>query len=398
MSADRAPWVLVAGGFHLRGAMDRSNAELARYLAERGHPVELVGHDVDAELAAIPGIRVHRVPCPLGSLYLGESRLRRTGRAVAEAAVARDPRTRVVVNGGNCDWPGINWAHSVHHAWPCVHDGAPWWFAAKSRLAKRSAMRTERESFSRARLILANSERTRRDLAQHFGLDPQRIHTVYLGSDPARGEATAEDRAAGRRWLGVGADVPVVAFVGALSYDSNKGFDTLWEAWRRLSQRPDWDGVLIAAGGGSGVESWRDRTAGAGLEGRIRLLGFSDRVPDLLAASDLLVSPVRYEAYGMNVHEAICRGRPAMVSRQAGVAERYPAELGEMLIPDPEDVDALVERLGRWGAERELWAQRFAPLAAELRAHTWTDMAERIVALAGSMDRSPLEAAPASAV
>ena len=37
--------------------------------------------------------------------------------------------------------------------------------------------------------------------------------------------------------------------------------------------------------------------------------------------------PARYEAYGLAVHEALCRGLPALVSASAGVAERYPADL-----------------------------------------------------------------------
>ncbi len=41
-----------------------------------------------------------------------------------------------------------------------------------------------------------------------------------------------------------------------------------------------------------------------------------------------LVSPTRYEAYGLNVHESssVADWRP-LVSRSAGVAERYPADL-----------------------------------------------------------------------
>ena len=31
---------------------------------------------------------------------------------------ADDPLARVVVNGGNCAWPDINWVHAVHAAWP----------------------------------------------------------------------------------------------------------------------------------------------------------------------------------------------------------------------------------------------------------------------------------------
>jgi glycogen synthase len=102
----------------------------------------------------------------------------------------------------------------------------------------------------------------------------------------------------------------------------------------------------------------------------------------VLAASDLLVSPVRYEAYGLNVHEAVCRGVPALVSRRAGVAERYPAALSEMLLPDPEDASDIAARLLRWRRSMHGWKKEFGTFAAELSRRSWADVAEEIVALA----------------
>src|SRR4029078_13689650 len=116
---------------------------------------------------------------------------------------------------------------------------------------------------------------------------------------------------------------PLIVFVGALGLDNNKGFDTLWSAWKILSNSSDWDATLVVAGAGKGLGRWKARTMDGGLSDGVKLLGFIEQVGEWLAAADLLVSPVRYEAYGLNVQEAICRGVPAMVSATAGVAERY---------------------------------------------------------------------------
>ena len=59
--------------------------------------------------------------------------------------VGRDPLARVVVNGGNCAWPDINWVHAVHAAWPVHDDGAPWWSRYRNRRLKDLARRRERE-------------------------------------------------------------------------------------------------------------------------------------------------------------------------------------------------------------------------------------------------------------
>src|SRR5439155_20974412 len=115
---------------------------------------------------------------------------------------------------------------------------------------------------------------------------------------------------------------------------------------------------------------------------RVRFLGFTDRVPQLLAAADLLVRPVRYESYGLNVQEALCRGVPAIVSQGAGVAERYPSELQDLLLPNPEDVDDLARRMLMWRSGLNYWRERVSRFSAELRAYSWQDMAARFYSLA----------------
>jgi glycosyltransferase involved in cell wall biosynthesis len=385
-----APWVIVAAGLHHRGGMEKANLALAEHLLERGTPVHLVTYAVDEEFARRPGVRVRRVPLPAGSFHLGEYLLDRAGRQVARSVTARWPGARVVVNGGNCGWPDINWVHAVHRAWPCADEGAPAWFRAKNRLMKRSAVRREALALRGAWLVVANSGLTRGQLLEHHGLDPERVRTVYLGTDPGWAEPDPAERAAARERLGVAPGRPLVVFVGALGHDNNKGLDTLWDAWRSLCAAPGWDAELAVAGGGRGVPGWRARVAAEGLEGRVRILGFTDRVRDLLGAADLLVSPSRYEAYGLNVHEAVCRGVPALVSGRAGVAERYPPELREMVLPDPEDSADLAARLRRWAAAREDWKARFRPLGERMRGRGWPDMAAEIVGLAdSSLDRNP---------
>lgn len=375
------PWVLVAGGFHQRGAMDKANAALAKYLVECAAPVHLVAYDVDPDLALLAPVTVHLARRPAGSDLLGEFGLDRAGRSVAAKLRRASDGVRVVVNGGNCNWPDINWVHCVHRAWRPTDRNAPLWFKAKNRIAKALARRREARSLRSASVILANSECTRRDLLDHLSLDNRRVHTVYLGTDPDWAPAGAEERARARAWLGRNDGRPLVAFVGAPGHDSTKGFDTLWSAWQRLCARPDWDADLVVAGGGLGAAGWQKRIARSPIAARTVFLGFTERIKDVLAAADLLVSPVRYEAYGLNVHEAICRGVPALVSAHAGVAERYPSQLRDLLIPNPEDADDLAMRLVKWRPSLIASKERVRPFASELRRRTWRQMAEQIVSI-----------------
>jgi glycosyltransferase involved in cell wall biosynthesis len=178
------------------------------------------------------------------------------------------------------------------------------------------------------------------------------------------------------------AERPLVFFIGAIGYDNNKGLDTLLSAWSRLCFHAAWDADLVVIGDGRALPRWRSFAAKSDFAGRVRFLGFSDRIPDLLAAADLLVSAVRYESYGLNVHEALCRGVPAIVSAGAGVAERYPSYLRDLLLPDPEDIEDLVTRMLTWRSNVPYWQERVGDFSKELRTYSWRDMAERIYELA----------------
>jgi glycosyltransferase involved in cell wall biosynthesis len=388
-------WVLVAGGFHRKGGMDAANAALATHLADRGSKVHLVCHLADEDLRNHKMIEVHRVPRPAGSFFLGQWLINSTGRRVARAVLAHDAAARVVVNGGNCNWPDINWVHYVHRAWREIDTGGSSLTRAKLRLDKSVALVRERRALVRARVVVANSNRTRRDLINLLGIPAERVHTVYLGSEPHWKMQTPERRWSARQWLNKPADRPLVAFVGSLGFDSRKGFDTLWEAWQKLCGRPEWDVDLVVAGGGRALPAWRARVAEAGLENRVSMIGHTDRVHDVLGASDLLVSPVRYEPYGLNVQEALCCGVPAMVSASAGVAERYTADFRDLLIQRPTDVGGLVAAMLGWRSSMNLWKQRVAPLARQLRTRTWEAMSREIVEIVEDV-RSVVELAASS--
>ena len=100
--------------------------------------------------------------------------------------------------------------------------------------------------------------------------------------------------------------------------------------------------------------------------------------PNCSPRVDALVHPARYEAYGLSVREALCRGIPAIVSKSSGVAEEYPGSLDDLLLANPDDEAELEERLRVWRRRREALAEAVAPVGATLRARTWDHMAADI--------------------
>src|ERR1700722_2587711 len=178
-----SPWVLVAGGFHRKGGMDKANLALAEYLVGQGTPVHLVCFTIDADLAQHPLVTVHIVSRPANSYFLGRPLLDFTGRKIARRVLGRWPGAQVLVNGDNCLWPAINWVHYVHAAWDEGPPEGPLWFPAKQRLNRWLVRRHERSAARVGRLFITNSDRPSRDLIDRLNIDARRVHTIYLGAE-----------------------------------------------------------------------------------------------------------------------------------------------------------------------------------------------------------------------
>ncbi len=372
------PYLIVTGDFVKTGGMDRANYALARYVAERGAETHLVAYRVDPELEKMPNVITHKVRKLMGSYLVAGALLSRVAKRWAKVISGRGGS--VVTNGGNCRFVDINWVHYVHAAYRRPSSSALL-SAMKNRAAHRHFVAQERDVLPRARLLIANSNRTRQDLLEKLGIDGSKIHTVYLGTDPAEFRpGTAAERVRMRGAIGLPADHPIVVFVGALG-DSRKGFDIAFRTWQTLCADSAWTAHLAVVGRGAELPIWKRRALESGISARIHFLDFRSDVPDILRACDAMLAPSRYEPYGLAVHEALCCGLPAIVSARAGVAERYPKELADLLIPDPEDTQDVAARMSLWKANLEFFKGAADTLSASMRAYTWNDMAAKIVEL-----------------
>ena len=369
-------WLVASGDFTTLGGMDRANHAQARHLALRGDEVHLVAHRVSDDLAVLPNVHVHPVARPLGAQLAGAPLL--AGEAKRQRG-SLGPAAHVLVNGGNAPGPAT-WVHYLHAAYE------PRTMASlRSRISavagRRYYMSRERAVLSRASLVICNSRRTAEDVHRFYRVAESLLRVVYYGVDAALfGAPTNEQRLAARAALGLAPDRRAALFIGALG-DRRKGFDALFEAWRIISADRSWDVDLLVAGTGAERAAWERRAADAFPHPRMRFLGFRADVANVIAAADVLVHPARYEAYGLGVHEAICRGVPAIVTRSAGIAERYPAALRDLLIDGDIHASTVAEALWRWRSSADAWAARTEPFAATLRSRSWDAMASEIAAL-----------------
>ena len=222
----------------------------------------------------------------------------------------------------------------------------------------------ERAALIAARLVIANSAETARNLTSNYDVAADRIVIASPGTDPAPMAQGSRDGVV--RLVSVGALVP------------RKGFDVLIAALATLVELP-WH--LTIAGDPS-----RDPKAAAQLNadisryklnGRVTVLGaVSDvRIAELYAGSDVFTLASRYEGYGMAFSEAIARGLPVIGTAAGAIPETVPAGAG-LLVP-PDDVSALAAALRLIIAdpdERQRMAA--AARAAASALPTWRDSAK----------------------
>ena len=376
-------WIIATQIFKPGSGQGRPCYELARRIASQGNRVILVGNEFANDLTQIPGIEFVHHDRPLRSALLGDFYLdRMTQRAVQAKGLDR-LSLPIVGMGGGTPMATINWVHFLHSSWYPKY--TPWWtlHGAKHRLNNRLQIWRERRALRAAQFVIANSNGTREEIIRRIGLNPTRVFSVYYGTDQTEvPPVTPVERQLAREHFQLDPDVPVVSFVAGLGTDHRKGFDSLINAWairyKRLGERA---GVVLAAGQGN-LAYWQAKIDSAGLNSSIRLLGYRKDVTTILAASDLMVSPTRYEPYGLNVHEALCRHIPAIVTRETGVGERYPETLENWLLNDPNDhveLERAISLVLDDPTAPEKYGTALTEFARELRLRSWSDMADDIM-------------------
>lgn len=176
------------------------------------------------------------------------------------------------------------------------------------------------------------------DLAEHArAVGGRDVRSAPISAPPL--PDAGRDRSEVRAEIGVSPSAPLLLAIGRLS--TQKGYDTLLAAARQWRGRGD--GLLVAiAGDGPRREEMAGQIEGEALP--VVLLGRRTDTGDLLAASDLVVLPSRWEARALVAQEALRAGRPLVATAVGGIPELVGPDAA-VLIP-PDDPGALVAAVG----------------------------------------------------
>ncbi len=190
----------------------------------------------------------------------------------------------------------------------------------------------EREGLEAADRIIAVSNLTRNTVINKYGIDPDKVVTVYNAVDQTM---TKEIENIKRNLK-----EKVVTFLGRITYQ--KGPEYFIEAAYKILQK-DRNVRFVMAGSGDMLHKMIERVAALRIADRFHFAGFlrGEDVDKMFALSDVFVMPSVSEPFGIVPLEAMRINVPVVISKQSGVSEI----LKHALKIDFWDVDAMADSI-----------------------------------------------------
>lgn len=168
----------------------------------------------------------------------------------------------------------------------------------------------EKMGMDNADRIITVSNRTRDIVIQRYGINPDKVQTVYNGVNFSSRKQKTESPFREK----------IVTFLGRITYQ--KGPEYFIEAASKVAKKCP-DVRFVMAGSGDMLYKSIRRVAQLKLGTHFHFTGFlsGDYVANMYAMSDVYVMPSVSEPFGISPLEAIRSGVPTIISKQSGVAE-----------------------------------------------------------------------------
>jgi glycosyltransferase involved in cell wall biosynthesis len=170
----------------------------------------------------------------------------------------------------------------------------------------------EREGMEIADKIITVSNLTRQIVIEKYGIDPEKVVTVYNAVEPVSPDTPNPYKK--------GIDEKIVTFLGRITMQ--KGPEYFIEAAHKVLKRTK-NVRFVMAGSGDMMNAMIRRAAALKITDYFHFTGFlkGDDVFHLFKMSDVYVMPSVSEPFGISPLEAMQSDVPVIISKQSGVAE-----------------------------------------------------------------------------
>ena len=188
--------------------------------------------------------------------------------------------------------------------------------------------------------VITVSEQTRRDVIDIFGVEEERVTTVYQGCSERFAQIQPEEVAAARQALRL--PQRYMLFVGSIEERKN-----LLLAVEALAQLQDKELHLVAVGRRTPyVQQVLDRARRLGVLSRLHLLHQvgATYLPGIYGGAEVFVYPSRFEGFGIPIIEALNAGIPVIGATGSCLEE---AGGPTSLYTDPDNPDMLASLIDR---------------------------------------------------
>ena len=266
-----------------------------------------------------------------------------------------------------------------------VHDLLPLFFPAEYPRQQYYFRSLVPRVLRSSRVLVADSESTRRDITQSYGMAPDKVRVVYPGYDPDTYSANGSDR-------------PLPSVEGSyLLYVGNllphKNLLSLLDALAILRRR--YRARLIIRGDGQPAyaRAVRERVETLGLGDLVSFQGYTAEgaLRDLYAGAVCLVLPSLREGFGLPVLEAMACGTPVITSSSSSLPE---VGGDAALRVDPHDAIDLADAMYRVLTDAHLREDLRERGLKWVRAFSWRRTAEQISRLLDEVRAGPGGGAP----
>jgi len=326
------------------GGAERYLANLADHLLMSGHEVHIFAHEWNShgiKRSEASRFHVHKVP-----VITGLSVFKVISFAVNVRRLLKQEQFDIIHSFERTLYQDVYRAgDGCHREWLVQRRQIdPWYKKISIRLNPLHIvlLAIEKQIFKDGnyRVIIANSERGKREIMHHYGVPSERITVIYNAVDPDRYilNNSVEDRTDIRKSLAIPLTDRVLLFVG--SGFRRKGLRATLKALSELDST-----IRLIVVGKDRVRFYRRLAEALGIENRVHFTGPVVDTERYYNASDLFIFPTIYEPFSNVCLEAMAAGLPVVTSRINGASEAVTEGENGFIVENPADAHEIAGKI-----------------------------------------------------